>query len=126
MPTLGASVGPKVAPRVPKGSERGPRAFPGTPKNHSKIVPGTPSGKKGSPRGSRGAPGRENDTKIVEKTTHFDTEAMQKKASIPPCFSTVLGVKTGGTVQMTPQSDEKNNMFSFENILKMRAFRFVF
>ena len=53
---------------------------------------------KRAPGGSRGAPGRENDTKIDEKTTNFATEDMQKKASIPPCFSTVLGGKTGGTV----------------------------
>ena len=32
------------------------------------------------------------------KTLNFDTEDIQKKTSIPPCFSTVLGGKTGGTV----------------------------
>ena len=38
---------------------------------------------------------------IDEKTLTFDAEDMQKKASIPPCFSTVLGRKTGGTVPKT-------------------------
>ena len=36
--------------------------------------------------------------KSMKKTINFDAEDMQKKASIPPCFSTVLGGKTGRTV----------------------------
>ena len=36
--------------------------------------------------------------KSMKKTTNFDAEDMQKKTSIPHCFSTVLGGKTGGTV----------------------------
>ena len=102
MPTLGGKVGPKVgkvepkvAPREPKGPKRSPKSFPGTPKNHLKNRSGAPSVKKSGPGGSRGALGKENDTKIEEKTINFDVEDMQKKASIPLCFSTVLGGKIG-------------------------------
>ena len=90
MPTLGGKVGPKVgkvepkvAPREPKGPKRSPKSFPGTPKNHKKKRSGAPSVKKSGPGGSRGALGKENDTKIKEKTINFDAENMQKKASIP-------------------------------------------
>ena len=41
--------------------------------------------------------------KINEKTITFDADDMQKKASLPSCFSTVLGVKTGGAVPKTPK-----------------------
>ena len=39
--------------------------------------------------------------KIDEKTITFDADDMQKKASLPLCFSIVLGVKTGGAVPKT-------------------------
>ena len=38
MPTFGAKVTPKVAPRQPKGPKRSPKASPGTPKNHAKVA----------------------------------------------------------------------------------------
>ena len=34
--------------------------------------------------------------KIDERTITFDADDMQKKASLPFCFSIVPGVKTGG------------------------------
>ena len=65
---------------------------------------GAPCGKKAGPGGSGGALGRENDTKITEKTNNFDAEDVQKKASIPPCLFTFVGDKTSGTVQNVPQT----------------------
>ena len=104
---------PSGAQGRPKGAQRAqkePQSLRRDTQKSLKNRPGAPSGKKGGPGGSRGAPGRENDTKIDEKTTHFDTEDMQKKASIPPCFSTVLGGKTGGTV---PKKGEHSVFFLF-------------
>ena len=98
---------PQRAKTAPKNE---PNLIPNPDQKSLKNRPGAPSGKKGGPGGSRGAPGRENDTKIDEKTIHFDTEDMQKKASIPPCFSTVLGEKTGGTV---PKKGEHSVFFFF-------------
>ena len=59
---------PKAGPREPKEPKGSPKASPGTSKNHQKIDLGPHLGKEGSPGGSRGVPGRENDTKIDEKT----------------------------------------------------------
>ena len=100
-----------MGPKVVQGSPKGPKGAPKLTRDAYKSYknrPGTPPGQKGSPGGSRGAPGRENDTKIDEKTIDFDAEDMQKKASIPPCFSTVLGVTTGGTV---PKKGEHSVFF---------------
>ena len=85
----GAQGRPKGAQRVPKESQGLPRDTQKSLKNR----PGAPSLKKGGPGGARGPPGMENDSKIDEKTIYFDTEDVQKKASIPPCFSTVLTPK---------------------------------
>ena len=105
---------PKWGPRSPQGSPKGPKGAPKPPPGNLKITKKStraPSGKKGGPGGSRGALGKENDTKIEEKTINFDAEDMQKKASIPLCFSTVLGRKIGGTV---PKKGEHSVFFLLE------------
>ena len=76
--------------------------------NRSKIDQNPSLGASKTQDPPRGTPGKENDTKIEEKTINFDAEDMQKKASIPLCFSTVLGGKIGGTV---PKKGEHSVFF---------------
>ena len=78
MPTLGAKVGPKVAPREPKGPKRSPKALPGAAKNHKQIDLGHHLGTQGGPGGSRGTPGRENSTKINQKNDNFQYRFFEK------------------------------------------------
>ena len=113
-PLWAAKWGPRSAkwnPRSPQGNQKGPKGAPNPSPGLLKIRKnrsGAPSLKKSGPGGSRGALGKENDTKIEEKTINFDAEDMQKKASIPLCFSTVLGGKIGGTV---PKKGEHSVFF---------------
>ena len=79
--------------------------------NRSKIDENPSLGASKTQDPPRGALGKENDTKIEEKTINFDAEDMQKKASIPLCFSTVLGRKIGGTV---PKKGEHSVFFLLE------------
>ena len=76
--------------------------------NRSKIDQNPSLGASKTQDPPRGTPGKENDTKIEEKTINFDAEDMQKKASIPLCFSTVLGGKIGGAV---PKKGEHSVFF---------------
>ncbi len=108
MPILGGKVGPqvgkvgpKVAPREPKGPQSSPKASLGTSKKSLKNDPG-PHMEERAAREAAGVPsGGKMTPKSMEKLLNLDVEDMQKKASIPPCFSTILGVKRGGTVPKT-------------------------
>ena len=91
----GLEVGANLAPK------RGPKIDPKSIKIRA-WEPPRPKTPQDPPQG------KENDTKIEEKTINFDAEDMQKKASIPLCFSTVLGGKIGGTV---PKKGEHSVFF---------------
>ena len=119
-PTLGAKVGPKVAPREPKGPQRSPKASPGAPKNHQKIDPGPHLEKRavrealGVPSGGKMRPKSKKKRiiltpKICKKRPAFrlvfqrvwlrKLEAQYKKrASILSFFFFLFGVITGDTV----------------------------
>ena len=83
---------PRTLQGLEVGANLAPRGVPKSIQNRSKSELGSLQ----DPRPPKTPPqGKENDTKIEEKTTNFDAEDMQKKASIPLCFSTVLGGKIG-------------------------------
>ena len=76
----------KIAPRrrkMPQGFQVGadldPRGVQKSIQNRSKFDLGRPRGRQSYLRCSRGALGKENDTKIEEKTINFDAEDMQKR-----------------------------------------------
>ena len=83
---------PRTLQGLEVGANLAPRGVPKSIQNRSKSKLGSLQDP------PRRALGKENDTKLEEKTINFDAEDMQKKASIPLCFSTVLGGKIGGTV----------------------------
>ena len=97
---------PRTLQGLEVGANLAPRGVPKSIQNRSKSELGSLQNPR--PHPPRGAPGKENDTKIEEKTINFDAEDMQKKASIPLCFSTVLGRKIGGTV---PKKGEHSVFF---------------
>ena len=99
---------PQDAPRPRSWSQLGPKRGPKIDPKSIKIRAWEPP----RPKTPQDPPqGKENDTKIEEKTINFDAEDMQKKASIPLCFSTVLGGKIGGTV---PKKGEHSVFFLLE------------
>ena len=83
---------PQDAPRPRSWSQLGPKRGPKIDPKSIKIRAWEPP----RPKTPQDPPqGKENDTKIEEKTINFDAEDMQKKASIPLCFSMVLGREIG-------------------------------
>ena len=96
---------PKLDPRAPQRSPKGAQGAQKEPQSHprdtSKSLKNrrvTSNEKTSRKEGSGGAPGRENDTKIDQKTTNFSGDRILKKASISSCFLKPFGETIGGTV----------------------------
>ena len=92
----------KTAPRrrkTPQGLQVEPTWIQEGSQNQSKIDQNSILGAQGDSKATQDAPGvpsgRKMTPKSKKKTINFDAEDMQKKASIPLCFSTVLGGKIG-------------------------------
>jgi len=95
----------KWVPRSSQGSPKGAQGAQKEPQSHprdtSKSLKNrrvTSNEKTSRKEGSGGAPGRENDTKIDQKTTNFSGDRILKKASISSCFLKPFGETIGGTV----------------------------
>ena len=134
VPTLGAKVTPKVAPRQAQGSPKSPKGVPKPPPGRLKIIKKSTWGPTLVKKGAREVPGVPPGGKMTPKATKKHkfsvAKVPQKRRAFRLVFDTFLVRQPEAQYQKTASIPYCFQHFRHEHwrpsTKKMRVFRFVF